>query len=77
MPIDHSEPLTSPVSRRSFLVKLGLGVAAVAAASLTFGRQSRKDGEAASSASSDFPPKDSIFHPASDPRLDPRRQRSA
>ena len=80
MPTEHSEPPAageSPgESRRSFLVKLGLGVAAAAVASLPLGRRSRTKGEAASSASSDFPPKDSIFHPAGDPRRDPRRHRS-
>ena len=57
-------------SRRSFLVKLSLGVAALAGMSmgaLRFG------GRAARASTQEFPGPDSIFHPAKDPRQDPRR----
>ena len=57
-------------SRRSFLGKMGVGIAAIAGVSAglvvpRFGK-STTDGE--------FPGPDSIFHPAQDPRQDPRRQ---
>ena len=77
MPTDHSEPQANRESRRSFLAKLGLGVAATALASLPLVRRSQANEEATSSTSGDFPPEDSIFHPAVDPRQDPRRSRSA
>ncbi len=76
MPKNHSETPITGESRRSFLVKLGIGVAAAAVASLPFGLRSRAKGDAAPSPSGGFPPEDSIFHPARDPRLDPRRNRS-
>ena len=57
-------------SRRRFLGALGLGVAgaALVGGMLSFGRRD-KGAEAAS----EFPGPDSIFHPAQDPRQDPRR----
>ena len=57
-------------SRRSFLAKLGIGVAALAVVSaglIRFGRQP------SAPAAQEFPGPDSIFHPAQDPRSDPRR----
>ena len=57
-------------SRRNFLAKLGLGVAALAGVSagiVRFGGRS-------STTTDEFPGPDSIFHPAQDPRQDPRRQ---
>ncbi len=57
-------------SRRNFLVKLGVGAAALAGVSaglVRFGGKSSTD-------AGEFPGPDSIFHPASDPRLDPRRR---
>lgn len=64
-------------SRRSFLAKLTLGTLGVAAATGVFAPLSgllRGDKSKASDASQEFPGPDSIFHPASDPRLDPRRK---
>ena len=58
-------------SRRSVLGLLGLGIAgaAVVGSLLPLGRQTAP-AEAASDA---FPGPGSIFHPAQDPRSDPRR----
>ncbi len=58
-------------SRRGFLVKLGLGVAALATVSTGLVGLGKKP---VSGASDEFPGPDSIFHPARDPRTDPRRQ---
>ncbi len=58
-------------SRRSFLVKLGLGLTALAGVSGGLIRFGKKE---SSALSQEFPGPDSIFHPAQDPRLDPRRQ---
>ena len=61
-------------SRRSFLAKLGIGAAALAvvAGSLSV---MRGGGSSSGAAAKDmeFPGEDSIFHPAVDPRKDPRR----
>ena len=57
-------------SRRNFLAKLGVGVAALAGVSAGIVRF----GERPSTTQDEFPGSDSIFHPAQDPRLDPRRQ---
>ncbi len=61
-------------SRRSFLAKLGIGAAALALVAgplSAFRGNSSNNGETARS--QDFPGEDSIFHPAVDPRQDPRR----
>ena len=59
-------------SRRGFLAKLALGAAALALVGASLGRKGwRRDEQTA--ASQEFPGEDSIFHPASDPRTDPRR----
>ena len=58
-------------SRRSFLVKLSLGVVALAGMSLGALRFGGRD---ASASTQEFPGPDSIFHPAQDPRQDPRRR---
>ena len=64
-------------SRRSFLAKLGIGAAALA---LAVGALSALRGQGSSNGSQarnmDFPGEDSIFHPAADPRQDPRRTNS-
>ncbi len=57
-------------SRRSFLVKLGLGVTALAGVSTGLVGLSKKGADAKNQ---EFPGPDSIFHPAQDPRTDPRR----
>lgn len=57
-------------SRRRFLAGLGIGAAAVTALSAGLLRWGRKPDKAQAR---DFPGPDSIFHPAQDPRTDPRR----
>ena len=77
MPRKSSAPEPSRRSRRRFLAKLTLGtlgaaaVAGVAAPLLGLLRGGRP---ANAEASGEFPGPDSIFHPAIDPRLDPRRK---
>ena len=68
MPKDHTDTNGDRQSRRSFLAKLGLGVAAAAIASLPFGNRGRKAVEPVSEVYPGFPGEDSIFHPAQDPR---------
>ena len=60
-------------SRRSFLAKLGLGVAAMAIVGGPLGMLGRFRSDKDRAASQGFPGEESIFHPASDPRQDPRR----
>ena len=60
-------------TRRSFLAKMGLGAAALAIVGGPLGILGRFRGDQDKAASQDFPGEDSIFHPASDPRNDPRR----
>ena len=74
MPKDTTEPINGRESRRSFLVNLGLGAAALAAVSSPFLRSRRASSEQSSATSEAFPGEDSIFHPAQDPRQDPRRK---
>ena len=57
-------------SRRNFLTKLGIGVVALAGVSAGLVRFGGKS----STRADEFPGTDSIFHPAQDPRMDPRRQ---
>lgn len=68
------KPESARESRRSFLAKLGIGVAALAAVALPFSRLARGRGEPREVGAQAFPGEDSIYHPASDPRLDPRRR---
>ncbi len=56
--------------RRRFLTQLGIGVAALAGVSAGL---IRWGGKPASPSTREFPGPDSIFHPAQDPRRDPRR----
>ena len=60
-------------TRRSFLAKMGLGAAALAIVGGPLGMLGRFRGGQEKAASQDFPDETSIFHPASDPRNDPRR----
>ena len=60
-------------TRRSFLVKMGLGLGALAIVGGPLGMLGRFRGKQEKAASQDFPDESSIFHPASDPRQDPRR----
>ncbi len=74
MPNNPEGPTTGQESRRSFLTKLGVGAAFLAAASaLPFLRLGKRDPAGSAAMSDEFPGEDSIFHPASDPRQDPRR----
>ena len=66
-------PQKSGESRRSFLAKMGLGAAALVIAGGPLGMLSRLRSNQDKAASQGFPGEDSIFHPASDPRQDPRR----
>lgn len=68
MPNNQTGSKDEGQSRRSFLAKLGLGVAAAAIASLPLGNRSRKAVDSASRVDPGFPGEDSIFHPAQDPR---------
>jgi len=68
---------TAQHSRRSFLAKLTLGVlgaTAVGGTTTQLSRLFQGDGATGSGTSQEFPGPDSIFHPARDPRLDPRRK---
>ena len=76
MSIESSEPVTGSQTRRGFLAKLGLGVAAAAAVSLSFALGRRNSDSTATASAQEFPGENSIFHPAQDPRTDPRRTRS-
>ena len=70
-----AQPTSGGESRRSFLAKLGLGAAALAAVSaVPFLRLGRGNTGQSSESSGGFPDQSSIFHPAQDPRLDPRRK---
>ena len=60
-------------SRRNFLGKLSIGVAALAGASFGIFRLGKPE---SAQSHGEFPGADSIFHPARDPRSDPRRGRS-
>lgn len=60
-------------SRRSFLAKMGLGAAVMALVGGPLGMLGRFRGSQETPVSQEFPGEDSIFHPASDPRQDPRR----
>jgi hypothetical protein len=65
-----SQAKSSGRTRRNFLAKLGIGVAALTVVSSGLGRFGRKQ---SANPSNEFPGPDSIFHPAQDPRTDPRR----
>ena len=67
--IENLNPATV-TSRRRFLGVLSVGVAgiAVVAALVPFGKRTPK-----AEAANEFPGPGSIFHPAQDPRTDPRR----
>jgi hypothetical protein len=69
--MESSEMKEGEKSRRSFLVKLGLGMAGLAGISTGLIRFGKKE---ASPMFQEFPGPDSIFHPARDPRTDPRRK---
>ncbi|PKB78986.1 MAG: hypothetical protein BZY88_15640 [SAR202 cluster bacterium Io17-Chloro-G9] len=62
---DNSVSPTGVQSRRNFLVKLGLGAAAMAMVSVPFFFRGRGKPDRSPSASQDSPGEDSIFHPRS------------
>ena len=61
-------------TRRRFLAKLGIGAAALALVGGPLGILGRGRGGNRDAGNQQFPGEDSIFHPASDPRRDPRRR---
>ena len=65
---ESTEPTIAKESRRSFLAKLGVGAAALAAISLPLARLTRRSPDQSSATPDPFPGEDSIFHPAHDPR---------
>ena len=75
-PAEQNNP-QSGESRRSFLAKLGIGAAALALVAGPLSALRGNSGNGASAVNQEFPDEDSIFHPASDPRMDPRRNGQA
>lgn len=67
---EQTESPQQGTSRRRFLGVLGIGAAgaAIFASLMPFGRRNQ-----AAEAANEFPGPGSIFHPAQDPRTDPRR----
>ncbi len=61
-------------SRRTFLAVATLGVAAVVGVTSPMLGIFKRSKVKSSNGPQEFPGPDSIFHPASDPRLDPRRK---
>ena len=60
-------------TRRSFLAKMGLGAAAFAFIGGPLGILGIRNKQQQKTTNDEFPGEDSIFHPALDPRQDPRR----
>ena len=75
VPKDNPELRGPRQSRRSFLGKLGFTLAGMAGASFLLSGLGKGANKEAESLTQEFPDGDSIFHPAKDPRLDPRRNR--
>ena len=75
VPKDNPELKGPRQSRRSFLGKLGFTLAGIAGVSFLLSSMGRGANKEAESLTQEFPDGDSIFHPASDPRLAPRRRR--
>lgn len=75
MPKDDLEPKGARQTRRSFLGKLGFTLAGMAGASFLLSGLGRGANKEIESLTQEFPDEDSIFHPAKDPRVDPRRNR--
>jgi|TARA_B100001971_G_scaffold42028_1_gene37054 hypothetical protein len=74
VPKENAGSTNARESRRNFLTKLGLGAAALAAVTTPLAWMGRRKNDAPAEMTMAFPGEDSIFHPASDPRLDPRRR---
>lgn len=70
---DSSQGKSSRDSRRNFLALLTLGIVALAGLAPWLARVG-KGNKRPDAAAQQFPGPDSIFHPAQDPRLDPRRK---
>ena len=78
--IDTSEQSSkkSGETRRSFLAKLGIGAAALALVAGSFSvLRGTGSNDTSVAKNMEFPGEDSIFHPAVDPRQDPRRNTQA
>ena len=75
-PAEQNNP-KSGESRRSFLAKLGIGAAALALVGGPLSALRGNSGNSSAAVSHEFPGEDSIFHPAVDPRQDPRRNGQA
>ena len=75
-PVEKTNP-RSGESRRSFLAKLGIGAAALALVTGPLSTLRGNSGNNAAAMNQEFPGEDSIFHPAVDPRQDPRRNGQA
>ena len=71
-PSEQNSP-KSGESRRSFLAKLGIGAAALALVAGPLSALRGNSGNSTAAMNQEFPGEDSIFHPAVDPRNDPRR----
>ena len=71
-PVEQNNP-KSGESRRSFLAKLGIGAAALSLVAGPLSALRGGPGNNATAVNQEFPDEDSIFHPAVDPRQDPRR----
>ena len=61
-------------SRRNLLGKISMGFLGLIGASILLKSPLTRDTGKADSSTSKFPGPNSIFHPQSDPRLDPRRK---
>mgnify|MGYP000850494376 CR=1 FL=1 len=70
---DIETKTSSGQTRRSFLAKIGVGIASLAIIGGSLGMIRRTLGDQRAEATQEFPDETSIFHPASDPRQDPRR----
>ena len=75
MPTEITQDGPAVESRRRFLGRLGVAMAALAGVSVFFSSLGRDKRSRAVNSSLQFPGEDSIFHPARDPRLDPRRNK--
>ena len=62
-------------TRRSFLTRFSLGLAAIAGAGFLFKNFLLSGSERASSSSDEFPGDESIYHPRRDPRLEAQERR--
>jgi hypothetical protein len=71
---ESEKPESGRQSRRNFLAKFGLGAVALAAVAVPVLRQGNDAATESTASADEFPGEDSIFHPAIDPRLDPRRK---